>query len=58
MTEDQIEECVEYMINHLDRVFLAGKIDETTYENKMRDLHAWAEAKYLEHADSKTWVKR
>jgi hypothetical protein len=55
LTEDQIETRIEHMINHLDRVFLAGEIDEATYESNMRDIHAWAEAQYLKHRDSKTW---
>jgi hypothetical protein len=55
MTEDQIEARIERMIDHLDRVFLAGQIDEKTYDLAMRDLHAWAEAQYLKHRDSKTW---
>jgi hypothetical protein len=58
MTEDQIEAHVERFIDHLDRAFLAGKIDEATYESGMRDIHAWAEAQYLKHRDSKTWVEQ
>jgi hypothetical protein len=56
LTEDQIETRIERMIDHLDRAYLAGQIDEKTYDLAMRDLHAWAEAKYLEHTDGKTWI--
>ena len=46
MTEDQIERRVERFIDHLDRVFLAGEISQDDYDKAIRDVAAWAEAKY------------
>ena len=53
MTEEQIERRVERMMDHLDRVFMAGQIDQKTYDLGVRDLHEWAEAKYREHEASR-----
>lgn len=48
ITVEQIERRVERHTDHLDRVFLAGQIDQKTYDSAMRDLSAWAQAKYKE----------
>lgn len=48
LTEQQIEERVSRYVDHIDRVFLAGQIDQKTYDGAMRDLHEWAESKYRE----------
>jgi hypothetical protein len=44
MTQEQLERKVERYIDHLDRVLLAGQIDQATYDKTMRAIHAWAEA--------------
>ncbi len=48
MTEDQIERRVERMMDHLDRVFLAGGIDQKTYDAGVKDLNDWADSKNRE----------
>jgi hypothetical protein len=45
LTEDQIERRVERMMDHLDRVFLAGSIDQKTYDAGVKDLNEWADRK-------------
>lgn len=46
MTEEQIERYVERMMDHLDRVFLAGQMTQKNYDLAVKEVHAWAEAKY------------
>ena len=46
MTPDQIERRAERMMDHLDRVFLNGDIDQKTYDLAVADLDRWAEAQY------------
>ena len=48
LTEQQIERRVERHVDHLDRVFMDGQIDQDTYDKAMRELHEWAEAKSKE----------
>jgi hypothetical protein len=38
---DQIERKVARMIDHLDRLFMAGQIDQKTYDSAMTDLRQW-----------------
>jgi hypothetical protein len=45
LTDDQIERRVERMMDHLDRVFLAGSIDQKTYDAGVKDLNEWADRK-------------
>ncbi len=44
MTEDQIERKVERFVDHLDRAFTAGQIDQAAYDSAMRDIDDWARA--------------
>jgi hypothetical protein len=46
--EQQIEDRIERMTDHLDRLFLRGAITEKQYNSSMADLNKWAEAKYNE----------
>jgi hypothetical protein len=46
MTEDQIERRVEKMVDHLDRIFMAGLIDQASYDSQMADLQRWADRQY------------
>lgn len=48
MTEEQIERRVEKMVDHLDRVFLAGGMSQGDYDKAMRELDQWASAKLKE----------
>jgi RNA-splicing ligase RtcB len=48
MTEEEIERRVEKMVDHLDRVFLAGQMSQGDYDKAMRDLDQWADAKRKE----------
>ena len=45
-TPDQIERYVGRMMDHLDRVFLAGQIDQKTYDEGVKELNDWAEEQY------------
>lgn len=49
-TEDLIERRVEKMVDHLDAVFMAGKMSQADYDGAMRSLHQWTEARYREAA--------
>jgi hypothetical protein len=42
MTEDQIERRVEKMMDHLDRVFMAGGMSQESYDQAVRSLDEWA----------------
>jgi hypothetical protein len=46
MTEQQIENRVEGAMNNLDRVFMAGKVTQSEYDARVRELNAWAERQY------------
>jgi hypothetical protein len=46
--EQQIEDRIERMTDHLDRMFLRGAITEQQYSSSIADLNNWAEAKYKE----------
>lgn len=48
MTENDIELKVEKMIDHLDRIYMAGDISNEDYEKAIRELCLWANAKYAE----------
>ncbi len=43
MTEDQIERRVEKMMDHLDKVFMAGEMSQESYDQAVRSLDEWAE---------------
>ena len=47
-TEQDIEDRVERMMDHLDRVFLRGAISERQYTQAVAELNKWAESKYAE----------
>ena len=42
----QIERRCERMIDHLDRLLLAGELSQKAYDSAMRDLDAWCERQY------------
>lgn len=46
MTEDTIERRVERHVDIIDRLFMAGTIDQDTYDKCMREIHERAEAQY------------
>jgi hypothetical protein len=48
MTEDQIERRVERMMDALDAQLMSGALTQREYDNNVRDLDAWAEAKFAE----------
>jgi hypothetical protein len=48
MTEDQIERRVERMMDHLDRLLLAGQMPQQDYDAAVKDLDAWAKARNRE----------
>jgi tRNA C32,U32 (ribose-2'-O)-methylase TrmJ len=43
MTEEQIERRVEKMVDHLDRVYMAGGMTDEDYRKAMDELDQWAE---------------
>lgn len=53
MTEEKIQERVARMMDHLDRVFLNGDIDQKTYDLGVRDLEEWADLQRAQHAHAK-----
>lgn len=58
MTADQIEARVEKMIDHLDRMLLAGRLDEKAYDGAMRELRAWEEAELAWSRSTARWRAR
>jgi hypothetical protein len=48
MTEDQIERRVERMMDALDAQLMNGALTQREYDSNVRDLNAWAEAKFAE----------
>lgn len=46
LTEDAIERRVERYIDHVDQLFMAGTIDQDTYDKCIRDINEHAEAQY------------
>lgn len=46
LTEDTIELRVERHTDHVDRLFLTGAIDQTTYDKCIREINERAEAQY------------
>lgn len=48
MDEQQIENRIERMMDHLDRMFLKDCITERQYNQAVDELNKWAEAKYSE----------
>jgi len=46
MTEDQIERCVESMVNRLDARFLASDMSQSEYDKEMRHIDQWATQQY------------
>jgi hypothetical protein len=51
--EEQIENRVERLTDNLDRLWLRGAITERQYNQSMKELHKWAEAKYRELENSR-----
>jgi hypothetical protein len=47
MTEEQIERRVEHMIDILDRMFMAGRMEQAAYDAEIRRINAWADREYL-----------
>lgn len=45
MTEDQIERRAERMMDHLDRLLLAGTMSQDDYDKAVAELNQWVEAK-------------
>lgn len=46
MTEDTIERRAERHIDIIDRLFMAGTIDQETHDKCMREINERAEAQY------------
>lgn len=46
LTEDQIERRVSSTIDRIDARFMSGKLTQEEYDDRMRDIHRWAEAQY------------
>lgn len=53
MTEDAIERRVERHIDIVDRLFMAGTIDQETYDKLMREINDRAETQYAAMARCK-----
>jgi hypothetical protein len=47
-TEEQIERRVERMMDALDAQLMNGSLTQREYDSNVRDLNAWAEAKFAE----------
>lgn len=47
MVED-IEHTVERMIDHLDRLLLAGEMNQEAYDKTLNDLSEWAALRYTQ----------
>lgn len=45
MTEEQIEGRVEKIVDHLDRLFMAGQLTQRQYDAEMKAVNQWAENK-------------
>lgn len=43
MTEEQIERCVERMVDRLDRRYIEGEMTHDEYLEAMRHLSLWAD---------------
>ena len=50
MTEDRIERAVEAKVDSADEAFMAGKISQERYDARMKEIKAWADARYQEIA--------
>lgn len=48
LTEDQIERRVQRFMDHIDRVYLGGKMTNDDYTKAVKELTHWADAKYNE----------
>lgn len=42
MTEDQIERKVERYIDHLDRIFMSGRMTQEDYDKGILEIQEWA----------------
>jgi hypothetical protein len=49
MTEAEIERRVERMMDALDAQLMRGALTQGEYDSNVRDLNAWAEAKFAEN---------
>jgi hypothetical protein len=48
MTEEQIERRVERVMDALDAQLMSGSLTQADYDCNVRDLNAWAEAKFAD----------
>lgn len=46
LSEDQIEQRVERMMDHLDRLLICNQMPPDDYSKAVADLHDWAEQQY------------
>ena len=46
MTEEEIERKVERFVDHVDRLYVTGTIDQAAYDGTLRDLNEWADYQY------------
>lgn len=46
MTEDQIEIIVERKTDALDSALMAGRITQSEYDSRMKELSQWADRQY------------
>jgi hypothetical protein len=46
LTADLIERRVEKFVDHLDGLFMNGKIDQAEYDSRMKAISEWADAQY------------
>lgn len=53
MTEDAIERRAERHMDIIDKLFLAGTIDQTTYDKCVREINERTEAQYAAMARCK-----
>lgn len=50
MTEEQIERHAESRMNALDRELMAGRLDQSEYDLKVRQLDVWVQDRHREAA--------
>jgi hypothetical protein len=48
MTEAEIERKAERVMDHLDRLLLAGDMSQKNYDAAVRDLEVWVQLRLLE----------
>ena len=59
MTEDQIERKVERATDYVDHQLMTGVYTQAVYNQKMREINAWAEGQYRanERAAENSWQR-